>query len=730
MDKVIHLFRLIKNHEYDKFGSELSEDEEVDVNMKDSTGNYMIHYAILFNRKDLVTSLINHGARLDVTDTDGRSIIHLTIKYGYQDILELLIHFNRTNIGVSLVDIRDRFGNIPLHYAITFGNISAVESLIKAGSDVNLRDSNGYNSLHLAILQKDIHIVDIILKTNININSRTKSGESSLHLACNHQLIEAVDKLLNKGIDVNIADYENELTALNYAINLHNTDITMLLIKHGANPNIQDYYGNSALHYAIIEDNPEVVMILIQSAMTKDKVEGNLQNIDGSTPLHIALARTSVNTADYISLLLPMTNVNLQDNRGDTPLHLIIEIGEWETFFDELAKKKLYGLIENKDHTRPVDLIKDPKRDKFIKLLVRSYHQTLRTYHNIRWESEWEDLCGKDKLTDDEVKLLQKKTGKQECEAVIENVLRKRLKKKGEISQPRKKVYHDVEIIEGDKVSRCTYTGMSLDIICGVIHLSRKFSSVGTIMTNDFVTNENLVAKYRDQGFQINTLNEFTNFEVVWMNKSINLPSHFDQTVISKYNDPKVRFIIIPIGIHMERGNHANVLLYDKTKNEIERFEPNGSNPPYQFNYNDRMLDYLLKSKLEGLIPDIKYFAPSDYLPKIGFQYLDAYERNRGRIGDPPGFCAVWNVWYVEQRVSNPRVTRDKLVKRIIGKMKRQTISFKNMIRNYSENIVEIRDEILDAVGLEVDDWINGNLTKEHHANVVKGIRNIISKLH
>lgn len=736
MDSILNLFRLIKNHQYEDMISQLSEDDDIDVNIKDNSNNYLIHYAILFNRKDIVTLLINKGARLDVTDTDGRSILHIAIKYDYYDILELLIHFNRTVIGVSLVDIRDSHGSIPLHYSIMFKNKRAVNLLIDAGSDTNIRNEDGNNSLHLAIYSKDLEILSQVLKSNIDINSRTVSGETALHLACNYQILDMVEILLNTGIDVNKPDTDNELTALDYSVNLNNAGLVKLLIIKNANPNHQDYYGNSALHYCIMEDNPEIFHLLINSEKTRDIIEVNLQNIDGSTPLHLSLIGESKYRQEYIKYLIPISDINIQDNQGDTVLHLLVELNIWKNYYDMLKIKKLHGFIENDRHKRPYDLVKNADQKIFLKLLAESYLYSLKDNIEVQWEHEWENICGlqtvpkekSDKLKQFIKHAKKDSTDDEKCLVIITETLEQRLEQKGSISQPHHPSYVPIDILEGEKLKLCTYTGISLDIISGLIYIIKNFKDTAVSFDKSFDKNEVLIKKYRDRGYNVESLTEFTNFEIVWMENSIHFPLKFDQRITFLINNPQVRFIVIPIGIQLKEGNHANILIYDKKINEIERFEPNGSSPPYRFNYNDSMLDHLLQSKFEGLIPEVKYVSPREYLPRIGFQYLDAYERNRIRIGDPSGFCAVWTIWYAETRIQNKDVDRKQLVRKLIRNAKRQSVSFKNMIRNYSSKIIKIRDEALDPVGIDINDWLNNNITKNQSDGVVENLRRMISK--
>ena len=61
----------------------------------------------------------------------------------------------------------------------------------------------------------------------------------------------------------------------------------------------------------------------------------------------------------------------------------------------------------------------------------------------------------------------------------------------------------------------------------------------------------------------------------------------------------------------------------------------------------------------QEIIPDIKYIRPYNFLPKISFQLLDIIERKKRKIGDPIGFCALWSIWYVDNRIKYKEITDD-----------------------------------------------------------------------
>jgi len=151
-------------------------------------------------------------------------------------------------------------------------------------------------------------------------------------------------------------------------------------------------------------------------------------------------------------------------------------------------------------------------------------------------------------------------------------------------------------------------------------------------------------------------------------------------------------YLVIPIGIELSNGSHANILFWDIKNKTIERFEPNGSNYPIGLNYNPELLDSILYSRFKELDKDITYLKPKNYLPKIGFQLLDIFETKKKKIGDPGGFCALWAIWYVDMRLSYPEIAPQSLVTKLIKNIRINNISVKNMIRNYAINVIRNRE--------------------------------------
>ena len=736
MEQTKILFDLLKNNNYNEFKKVISDEKINDINFKDENGNYLITYAIIKNNIDIIEIMLKKEFRIDITDQEGRSVLYLPIKYGYNEIVNLLIKYDEHNIGISIIDFKDKFSNIPLHYAIFFKNINMTDMLLKANSNPNTIDENGNNSLHLAVYSHNLNICKKIIEKDININAKTLIGETALHIACNFQLSDIIKLLVEQGIDIDAQDYNNEITALVYSVNLNDNSTSKYLLYYGANPNIQDFMGNTVSHYSIIEENYEILNELINPEKIKIKPNFNIHNINGELPIHLLLSKKVSFDDNILSKLIDKSNLNFQDSSGNTPLHLICKQGIWNEYRNTLMKKKMNIFIKNYNNEMPIDYIPKPEINKFIGLITESYLYILKNYSFV-WKEEWENLCNKelfyDNLTQEELKILNKyitnldkDKDKEICHKLIVNKLADIHKNKNNdctnTSYPTKKFKKCIEIESNSKVELCSFTGITLDILIGLIYLLNNYDYACSTITSNFITNTDLCTYFSSIGLKTNSHCEFLNFEIVWVYKKLFFSENFVQNFNKCINNMKIRFIIIPLGIELKEGSHANYLIFDKKTYEIERFEPYGYGAPYKFNYDSKLFDNILTFKFSEIDENIKYISPDKFLPKIGFQYLDVYESKTKKIGDPGGFCALWSIWYTEMRLKYPDIERKTLVNKLFKEIKLMNVSFKNLIRNYSVNITKIRDDIFEKVGITINDWLNDQYTEEQYKLIIDNI--------
>lgn len=734
------LFDLVKKQNWEEIREILIKKDnknninnDIDVNIRDDSGNYILTYAVLFNKIDIVELLVDRGAKLDITDNDNRSVLYIAIKYGYSDMLRLLLDLNKTSIGISIVDIQDVNGNTPLHYAIGSKNIDMCRMLIEHGeSNVNVKDNNGNTSLHLAVYSRDIDLCKLIIDNNGKIDSKNNTGESALHMACNIEKDDIVEYLIKSGADINAKDYEYEYTPLLYAVNRNSSKITRILLQNGADPNKQDFFGNTALHFSIIEKNHDIFNQLTAIEPSKNIINFNLYNAEGKLPVHLAF---EVDVYDFIKVLVPKSNQNIQDNNGNSSLHYLTKKDMWRKFKDDLKQLKLNVFLKNKKGKTPMDFVEDNKKE-FVELITDSYIYRLRN-KPYTWRTLWENMCKKeifaDKASKEELKHFEKliKIDNDEdlCRKVIKKkILNTALEKTSETSYPVKQGYVKIDIDRDNSVEFCTFTGITLDILVGLITLLKRYNNTCSTVTSQFVENRSLCEYYKQLGVISDTKCEFLNFELIWVYQKLYLSDDFINQFKKCRDNSRIRFIVIPLGIELREGSHANYLIYDKKIDEIERFEPYGSSNPYGFNYNPYLLDSVLKHRFESEF-SVKYISPIDFLPKIGFQVFDSYENQCTKIGDPKGFCALWSLWYTDMRIKYADLDRKALVKEIVKSIKEENLSFKNVIRNYSETTIKERDDILRTAGININDWLNDRYSVDQMNTVINILREKIKLL-
>ena len=339
MDINNNLFNLIKSQKWNDFLELLNKNPDVNVNIRDTSNNYLIQYAILFNNIESVKLILKRQCKLDILDIDGRTLLHNPIKYGYNSILETLLSNEKDTVGISLLDHFDNKGLFPIHYAIIFKNINALKTILKFTNNIDVSDQDGNTALHYAIKIKDLDMYKLIIDMSPDINFQTNQGESPLHIACNFSQSEMAKMLVNlPEIDVNIQDYENQITPLMYSIILEDPNLFNLLIEK-SNIEIQDINGNNPLHYAINENNEFIINKLIE------KYESlYVTNLLGKTPIHLLLDNIKFNNLDInkinFSLFLDKSNLNIQDYDGNSPFIMIAKLKLWRKYFDTLKKKE------------------------------------------------------------------------------------------------------------------------------------------------------------------------------------------------------------------------------------------------------------------------------------------------------------------------------------------------------------------------------------------------------
>lgn len=726
MDIVSNLFELVKNNDYDKFYEIVKNIDPmtVDLNSKDMAGNYLINYTILNNNVKATEILIKNDVKIDIIDMDNRTLLYIPIKFGYNKILEMLVNSNIDNIGISLFEFADSNGNIPLNYCIQYNNVYALKLILDQTENYNIFNNEGYSPIHLAIINGNIEMCKIIFDklTAFDIDIKAQiTGETPIHIAVSNNNIEITELLMNYNPNINLQDYDNHYTPLHFSVLNNNLKIAKILLNNNADPNIQNIIGDVSLHLAIENDYMSILDLLLNNSETKNIINVNIPNLNNDLPLHLIFSKDVKIYEEYMEYFIKNSNLNYQNNNGVSIMHYLSITGEWEKYINILKIKKLDIFIKNKKNRSPVNLVTD-NLDKYINMVASSYIYILRKKDNI-WTTKWENMCKNhvvfNSMTEEQKKIfdnldIENCNNNDACICIVTDKIKKMIDNDSNIcnntSFPNKKdmtcfiINHDYDI------NFCSFTGVVIDVLIGMIYLYKKYSEICVTIDKNIHENPELAKFYRK--INVSTSMQFLNFEIVWAYDNLFFATNFDDK-FKKCLESNKRFMIFPLGISIKLGNHANYLIYDHELKEIERFETYGNMPPLNFNYNHDKLDNLLEEKFKSLDPNIKYVRPIEFLPKISFQFFESAESEFKNIGDPGGFCAAWSIWYADQRISYKNINRKKLIKLMLNTIRTSNISFKNLIRNYSKNITDIRDKILSSANVTINDLINDQQTPE-----------------
>ncbi len=734
------IFNLIKTQKFDELFQFIKNKKIKNFDLKDDNYNHFIQYIVNYNQINILKFLLENkdhiSLRIDIIDTDGRSILYNSIKFNYIDITKLLIEFNKTNIGISILDLKDKLGLTCLHYAVIFNNMEAFTLLLENGADVYLKAKDGANTFIIALMYKRNNMFINLLDTNPKkLGFYNNNGETILQVAINYNNNIIANKLLdNNKVSININNTSSDygLTALHQCIILDNMDIFMkLLEKDNIDIVKADFYGNTAMHYIFIEKRTNYLPYLFNryNVLNISSEYFNYTNINGETPLHILLSsdmnQSLINTIDskIINTIIMETDLNIQNNFGQTCLFLMIQNNMITNFRDILVVKVLNVFIEDNMFNK-IELT-----DELVDILIESYYNQLK----LRKDDlllDWEKFCSNDEL--DKLKKIVTHVNGENAEMLCKKKIRDVIVKEKRSLPLFQKM--NLTFDNGIFTNFCFYTGSPIDILFGIILLYTDFKSKGLELVLDYpmVENPNLEEYYKKIGSNYPYKMDFSNIEIIWSYQKIFYPTYFEDVVTKLVSsNSSTQYIVIPIGIETASGAHANILFWDIKKKTIERFEPNGANYPMGLNYNPELLDNILESKFKQFDEKITYYPPYKFLPNIGFQILENLETDRcKKIGDPNGFCAVWCIWWVYQRMLNiNNITNlKKFAEELIRHIKLDSISFKSVIRNFSKKITDIRDVHLKRVSIDINDWIVGNYTDDILSKIEKDIFKIISK--
>ena len=212
-----------------------------------------LHYASMASNAQSATILLAAGASVETASNKGTTPLHLAAEHCRQQNLEILLAAGAT------VDAASAKGRTPLHLASSRCKAQTLKTLLKAGADSRTRTGDDETLLHLAVCNS--RALDFVLTLNPEINARATDGRTPLHWAAQSSH-RSIDRLIDRGADPEIGD-ANGATALHLAAKAGNDKAVQKLIAAGADPNAADTKGDRPIDLARKEENLSAYLYLL-----------------------------------------------------------------------------------------------------------------------------------------------------------------------------------------------------------------------------------------------------------------------------------------------------------------------------------------------------------------------------------------------------------------------------------------------------------------------------------
>jgi ankyrin repeat protein len=214
-----------------------------------------------------------------------------------------------TTMAINAIDER---GFALIHHVAEAGTAQMMKLLLKHGADMILQDINDFTALGIAISFDNMEVFDYLFERTIPpiFEIPNKDGLYIIHLAAQTSSTHYMQEILdNKYSDINKYSEGGLLTPLHIAVSEVNEDMVKFLIARGASADFLDAGSASALHYATLKDNIEILKSTAVASHHPHRLSRN-----GESLLHM-VSRASF--GEGISYLVEGSfNVNVLDNCG------------------------------------------------------------------------------------------------------------------------------------------------------------------------------------------------------------------------------------------------------------------------------------------------------------------------------------------------------------------------------------------------------------------------------
>ena len=248
--------------------------------------------------------------------------------------------------------IQQADGTTPLHRAVLAGDTAGVDKLLRSGANPSAANRYGLTPLSLAASNGNAAIIERLLKAGADPKAVLPGGQTLLMTAARSGNPDAVRLFLEHGGDPNARESSNGETALMWAAAENHPEAAKLLIASGADLNIRtksleyktDRFGLEGVLTILPRGNLTPLMIAAREGsagaarvIAEAGANLNLTDPDGTTALIFAIINSHYDTAAV--LLDKGADPNIADSAGMAALYAAVDMNTLIEIYGRPARK-------------------------------------------------------------------------------------------------------------------------------------------------------------------------------------------------------------------------------------------------------------------------------------------------------------------------------------------------------------------------------------------------------
>lgn len=157
-------------------------------------------------------------------------------------------------------------GDFPLHVAVSQGRVAIARELLRHGARVDVRDSLGRTPLHVALANGKVPAAALLVEAGADDDRQALLFDLTSEGALDR---DTLDFLTARGVDINAENPDGQ-APLHTAVAAGDVRLSKRLIGAGADVNLVNTSGETALTIAERQDEPTMVKLLEQFGAARD----------------------------------------------------------------------------------------------------------------------------------------------------------------------------------------------------------------------------------------------------------------------------------------------------------------------------------------------------------------------------------------------------------------------------------------------------------------------------